>query len=214
MADSREGATTPGQGRGIRLFRLGECGDASCGSPSIPRLAACVSFAGSTTAKGSRPPYPTASLTAVTDEIIILVDASAYPLTTRDARWLIDRLRERYADTDDPHRKGAVALAWALELTLEGGEQEPLEFGLPQVEPVLDAMWASASAGHRPRTARWRLYAAPGSQPAAISRKSTERGNRRNRRMVRRGRCWPSDARSRPKLGTGIGTCLNGLHRT
>jgi hypothetical protein len=83
----------------------------------------------------------------VTNEIIILVGASAYPLTTRDARWLIDRLRESYADTDDPHRKGAVALAWALELTLEGGEQEPLEFGLPQVEPVLDAMWASASAG-------------------------------------------------------------------
>jgi hypothetical protein len=80
----------------------------------------------------------------VTDEIVILVGARAYPLTPRDGRWLIDRLRETCAATDDPHRKGALALAWALELTLEGGEEEPLEFGLPQVAPVLDVMETAA----------------------------------------------------------------------
>jgi hypothetical protein len=58
--------------------------------------------------------------------------------------WLIDRLRETYADTDDPHRKGALALAWALELTLEAGEEEPLEFGLPQVEAVLEVIETAA----------------------------------------------------------------------
>jgi hypothetical protein len=80
----------------------------------------------------------------MTDEILILVGAKPCPLTRRDVSWLIERLRGTYTDTADPNRKPALALAWALELALDDEEEEPLEFGLVQVKPILHAMQGAA----------------------------------------------------------------------
>jgi hypothetical protein len=80
----------------------------------------------------------------MTDDILILVGASPTPLSRQDATWLIERLRGTYTDTADPNRKPALALAWALELALDDEEEEPLEFGLVQVKPILHARQGAA----------------------------------------------------------------------
>jgi hypothetical protein len=75
----------------------------------------------------------------VTDDILILVGAKPSALSHNDVTWLIDRLRQTYPDPTTEEANAALQLAWALELTIENPEEQ-LELGLPQVEPVLQAI--------------------------------------------------------------------------
>jgi hypothetical protein len=78
--------------------------------------------------------------TNLPDDVEVIVGAKPYPLTRHDADWLVHRLRESHVDAADPNTDRAFALARALELILERDDEEPLELGLRQVEPVLRTM--------------------------------------------------------------------------
>jgi hypothetical protein len=70
-------------------------------------------------------------------DIKFRVGERVYPLSERDATWLVDRLRKRNAELGGWEGEDALALAWAVELALEREEEKPLVLGLQHVAPIL-----------------------------------------------------------------------------
>jgi hypothetical protein len=72
--------------------------------------------------------------------ITVLVGARPYPLTGLEARRLAHLLRARFTDRQTDEAPAGLRLAWALELVVDEGLDEPVEIGWPQAEAVIHAL--------------------------------------------------------------------------
>jgi hypothetical protein len=72
--------------------------------------------------------------------VTVFVGARPYLLTEQEARRLAELLRATFADEKFDEAVSALRLAWAIELVVDEGLDEPLEIGWPQAEAVIRAL--------------------------------------------------------------------------
>jgi hypothetical protein len=72
--------------------------------------------------------------------VTVFVGARPYLLTDQEGRRLERLLRAAFADEKTDEAGAALRLAWALELVLDEGLEEPLEIGWPQAKAVIRAL--------------------------------------------------------------------------
>jgi hypothetical protein len=72
---------------------------------------------------------------------VLLAGPRAYRLDAEVARWLAAILREELGGRDDDQAVIGLQVAWAIDLVLNEGSDEPLELGGRQAEAVRDVLW-------------------------------------------------------------------------
>jgi hypothetical protein len=72
--------------------------------------------------------------------VAIFVGARPYLLTEQEARRLVQFLRAAFEDEKTDEAAAGLRLAWAVELVVDEGLDEPLEIGWPQAEAVIRAL--------------------------------------------------------------------------
>jgi hypothetical protein len=72
--------------------------------------------------------------------VTVFVGARPYLLTEREALRLAALLCGCLADEEFDEAAAGLRLAWALELALDEGFDEPLEIGWPQAKAVISAV--------------------------------------------------------------------------
>jgi hypothetical protein len=72
--------------------------------------------------------------------VTVFVGARPYLLTEQEARRLAHLLRASVTDHRIDEAAAALRLAWALELVIDEGLDEPLEVGWPQARAVTRAV--------------------------------------------------------------------------
>jgi hypothetical protein len=84
----------------------------------------------------------------VPSDLTILVGAHAYQLSEQDARHLGHLLREAYSGDLSAMAAEALRVAWAIDLVLDEGVDEPIELGWPEAQAITRAV-ADVSAHRR-----------------------------------------------------------------
>jgi hypothetical protein len=72
--------------------------------------------------------------------VTVFVGARPYLLTEQEARRLAQALRAALTDEKTDEAAAGLRLAWAVELVVDEGLDEPLEIGWPQAEAVIRAL--------------------------------------------------------------------------
>jgi hypothetical protein len=72
--------------------------------------------------------------------VTVFVSARPYLLTEQEARRLAHLLRDAFTDEKTDEATAALRLAWAIELVVDEGRDEPLEIGSPHANAVIRAV--------------------------------------------------------------------------
>jgi hypothetical protein len=78
----------------------------------------------------------------------VFVGARPYLLTEQEARRLAQLLRDAFTDEKFGEATAALRLAWAIELAVDEGPDEPLEIGWPQAKAVIRAVPEVTAQAH------------------------------------------------------------------
>ena len=70
----------------------------------------------------------------------VFVGTRPYRLSSLETRRLAQVLRATFTDEKTEEAAAGLRLAWALELVVDEGLEEPLEIGWPQAEAVTHAL--------------------------------------------------------------------------